>query len=232
MTEHDGRHVQRTEDRFVVGPSELRIDGDTLTIRVDELTVPLPRRLRGEIRLHMPERYDVRWDLDGDGHHHWQPIAPAARIEVDFEHPGLYWKGSGYLDSNDGSEPLEAGFRDWHWSRTPHGDGALLAYDARRRDGSVLELALDYREGRIEPVERPPLRQLPTTLWRVARSARAEADVSVAHTAEDTPFYARSMLAHEIDGTPVRTMHESLDLDRFASRWVQTLLPFRMPRRR
>jgi len=26
-------------------------------------------------------------------------------------------------------------------------------------------------------------------------------------------------------------MHESLDLDRFRSRWVQSLLPFRMPRR-
>jgi carotenoid 1,2-hydratase len=26
-------------------------------------------------------------------------------------------------------------------------------------------------------------------------------------------------------------VHESLDLDRFAQRWVQLLLPFRMPRR-
>jgi carotenoid 1,2-hydratase len=26
-------------------------------------------------------------------------------------------------------------------------------------------------------------------------------------------------------------MHESLSLDRFASRWVQAMLPFRMPRR-
>jgi carotenoid 1,2-hydratase len=28
----------------------------------------------------------------------------------------------------------------------------------------------------------------------------------------------------------VRAMHESLSLARFDSRWVQTLLPFRMPR--
>jgi carotenoid 1,2-hydratase len=31
-------------------------------------------------------------------------------------------------------------------------------------------------------------------------------------------------------GHDVTAMHESLSLDRFDSRWVQTLLPFRMPR--
>jgi len=52
----------------------------------------------------------------------------------------------------------------------------------------------------------------------------------VLRTYEDTPFYARSLLATEHDGLPATAMHESLDLDRFASRWVQCLLPFRMPR--
>jgi carotenoid 1,2-hydratase len=50
-------------------------------------------------------------------------------------------------------------------------------------------------------------------------------------TVEDTPFYARSMV---MGGGPEseQVVHESLSLDRFASRWVQTLLPFRMWRRR
>jgi carotenoid 1,2-hydratase len=29
----------------------------------------------------------------------------------------------------------------------------------------------------------------------------------------------------------VNAVHESLDLDRFSRRWVQLLLPFRLPRR-
>jgi carotenoid 1,2-hydratase len=52
----------------------------------------------------------------------------------------------------------------------------------------------------------------------------------VLRTYEDTPFYARSLLATEFDGVIGTAMHESLDLDRFNSRWVQCLLPFRMPR--
>ena len=45
---------------------------------------------------------------------------------------------------------------------------------------------------------------------------------------EDTPFYSRSLLGG-MGMAPA--IHESVDLDRFASRWVQALLPFKMPRR-
>jgi carotenoid 1,2-hydratase len=50
-------------------------------------------------------------------------------------------------------------------------------------------------------------------------------------TVEDTPFYARSLLT---DGasSPAHVVHESLSLERFRSPWVQSMLPFRMPRRR
>jgi carotenoid 1,2-hydratase len=37
-------------------------------------------------------------------------------------------------------------------------------------------------------------------------------------------------VASQLLGQPVVAMHESLSLDRFRSRWVQMLLPFRMPR--
>jgi carotenoid 1,2-hydratase len=48
---------------------------------------------------------------------------------------------------------------------------------------------------------------------------------------EDTPFYARSNVAGRLLGENILAFHESLDLDRFDSRWVEVLLPFRMPRR-
>jgi carotenoid 1,2-hydratase len=86
-------------------------------------------------------------------------------------------------------------------------------------------------DGTVRPVPVPPLREVARTGWRVGRSVRSEGPAEVRHTAEDTPFYARSMIRGRIGEETVQMMHESLDLDRFASRWVQTLLPFRMPRR-
>ncbi len=63
--------------------------------------------------------------------HHWQPVAPLARIEVDIEGSDG-WQGEGYFDANWGSEPLEAGFRRWDWSRGSTGDSATILYDATR----------------------------------------------------------------------------------------------------
>ena len=233
MTERGRQHVARTPDRFTVGPSSVSFEDDCYVVRVDEITTPWLRRLRGEIRLRAPVRFDTAWHLDAEGHHCWQPIAPSGELSVDFEAPDLHWAGSGYLDSNWGTEPLEDGFRGWHWSRAPVEDGAVLSYDAERRDGSLLDLGLRYdANGGIEVRDNAPDARLPTTGWRVPRRVRSHGQPSVQHTAEDTPFYARSMIKGELDGAAVPMMQESLDLDRFASRWVQFLLPFRMPRRR
>jgi carotenoid 1,2-hydratase len=49
-------------------------------------------------------------------------------------------------------------------------------------------------------------------------------------TLTDAPFYARSVLDAQWLGERVTVMHESLSLARFASPWVQAMLPFRMPR--
>jgi carotenoid 1,2-hydratase len=50
-------------------------------------------------------------------------------------------------------------------------------------------------------------------------------------TLEDGPFYARSRIAADIAGERVEGFHESVSLQRFAARWVQCLLPVRLPRR-
>jgi len=74
--------------------------------------------------------------------------------------------------------------------------------------------------------------RLPATGWRIERETRSDdvRQAGVVRTLEDTPFYARSLVTSRLLGQRVVSMHESLSLDRFASRWVQTLLPFRMPR--
>ena len=79
-----------------------------------------------------------------------------------------------------------------------------------------------------EALPEPPRTPLPRTMWRLHRTTRGEA--RVAKTLEDTPFYARAVLAQRLFGEDVVGVHESLSLDRFKAPIVQAMLPFRMPR--
>lgn len=239
MTERGRRHVERGAAHFRVGPSRLAVEDGALVLDIDEVSVPIPTRLRGRIRLTAEILPGTTYPLDAapgrPARHAWTPIAPRARVDLAFDRPGLAWSGTGYLDMNQGTEPLERGFRSWHWSRAATRDGAAVLYDTIRRDGSVGGLALGFRaDGSVEDLVQPPPAALPTTLWRIGRIARSDAGTPprVASTLEDTPFYARSLVEATVAGERLLAVHESLDADRFASRWVQTLLPFRMPRRR
>lgn len=238
MTERGRTAVERDRHRLAIGPSVLDWDGTRLEIRVDERAMPLPLRVRGTIRFFPEALADATWYLDSPGLHRWSPIAPCARIEVDFEQPNLKWKGLGYLDSNEGDCPLEDSFVRWDWSRTHASDGKTsLLYDLTERNqpgfgGGVRRTiaAQILRDGSSDALAVPPAKLLPpTSIWRIKRATHSIAhDLKVEQTLEDTPFYARSVLRSAASGEP--TLHESLDLDRFKSAWVRALLPFRMPR--
>jgi hypothetical protein len=69
-------------------------------------------------------------------------------------------------------------------------------------------------------------------LARLASGPRAGFDrASVRETLEDTPFYVRSVLNSSLLGERVVSVHETLNVPRFASTAVQLMLPWRMPRR-
>jgi carotenoid 1,2-hydratase len=234
LTERNNRALQRSRAHLGIGPSALDWDGSGLTVRIDEVTAPFPARLRGTVRVHPASLPGRSFALDAAGRHIWSPISPCARVEVALERPALRWSGSAYFDANAGSEPLEAGFRSWDWSRAELRQGTAVLYDAVRRDGSKRLLALRFDpDGRVEHFDPPPQIRLPIApVWRVARGTRADAGhgASVLETLEDTPFYARSLLRTHLLGEAATAVHESLSLDRFRTGWVQALLPFRMPR--
>jgi carotenoid 1,2-hydratase len=233
MTERGRGALRREKSWLQIGPSSLEWDGDSLVIHIDEIAAPLPVRIRGVVRVHPTAMLEKSYQLDPAGRHHWAPLAPCARVEVALERPSLRWSGVGYLDSNRGDEPLEAAFRRWDWSRTALKRGAAVLYDVTGRDGPGPLLGLRFDPaGGVEPFEPPPRVTLPSTRWRVERGTNADPQSSarVIETLEDTPFYARSVLETNLLGETATAMHESLCLDRFNSRWVQTLLPFRMPR--
>lgn len=233
MTERPAASTSIGEEGLELGSSAMSWDGDALTIAFDEVAVPLPRRLRGRVRV-IPDTLQLSgFNLDGARRHLWWPIAPSARIEVELDAPHLSWAGSGYLDCNRGDEPLEKAFSDWQWSRAPTSRGALVHYELRERSGARRTLSLSLGKHGIEETGVGPVSQLPLTKWRIPRRMYADAGAApeIVRTLEDGPFYARSLVAARIEGRQTLAVHESLSLDRFALPVVKCMLPFRMPRR-
>ncbi len=234
MTERGQGALQRGANTLAIANSQWHWDGQALELRLDEWAVPWPRRLRGSVRLH-PQALGSAAPLaiDGADMHHWWPIAPCARVEVDLVDPAWHWQGDGYLDSNRGGLPLAHSFQHWQWARAALGPGqAAVAYDTRLSDGASTHLALQFdAQGRCQPFEAPAQQPLPASAWLLARQQRSSTAPSVVQTLEDSPFYARSLVQSTWLDRPVLAMHESLHLDRFVQPWVQAMLPFRMPRR-
>jgi carotenoid 1,2-hydratase len=231
MTERPRSAVERTSHHLRIGPSAMHWDGRDLTIEVDEIAVPLPGRIRGTIRVMPTALTSQTFTLAENGQHRWRPIAPCARVQVALQSPHLRWHGEGYFDMNSGDAPIEHGFSRWQWARGSMRDGTAVLYDAQRRDGSRLDLAMTFDPaGRMKPFTPPGEVPLKRTGWRIDRSARSDGAAAVIRTLEDAPFYARSVVSASLRGEPVTLMHESLSLDRFQKPVVQAMLPFQMPR--
>ena len=231
MTERSAQSLERSESHYQLGQSSAHWDGHALVITVDEWNLyPIPRRVRGEVRLEPQQLFRFQTALDADGRHRWGPIAPRARIDASFKDPALRWSGHGYLDSNEGDEPIEGPFASWDWCRADLSDGSVaVLYDIRPESGSDRTLALRFQpDGSVVDFDPAPRAQLGTTAWRVARSIRATPHR--VRTLEDTPFYARGMVEADLLGERVVAMHETLSLPRLRSPIVKAMLPWRMPR--
>jgi carotenoid 1,2-hydratase len=236
MTERGDGDTHQSTDALTIGPSAMRWDGDRLLIDIEErdirLGVPWRRKVRGQVVLH-PEMLSLSpFRLDPAGRHHWHAIAPRARIEVKMQAPDISWNGSGYLDGNDGIEPIEQGFRRWHWSRAHMGRDVAVIYEGERRDGSMFGSAIRFdASGTPHEEELPLVAPLPPTWWAMQRQTRADrGHASVLKTWEDSPFYARSTVASRLWGTSVTAVQESISLDRLINPVVQWMLPYKMPR--
>ncbi|MEX6504853.1 carotenoid 1,2-hydratase [Jiella sp. M17.18] len=234
MTERRRPALSRDPRTLSIGPSTMHWDGAGLTVDIDEVSPLVPYRVKGRVRLYPEAVVNHPVVLDGEGRHCWWPIAPCARVEVDLEKPDLSWSGSGYFDFNTGEVPLEQSFRRWNWCRASVADGTAVLYDLVDREGQDCSLAIRFDPATgVADFAPPPPAALKRSFWHMHRSTRSEAAAGarVVETLEDSPFYARSVVATRLLGRDVTAMHESLDLDRFARPLVQAMLPFRMPRR-
>ncbi len=233
MTERGRARLSRDADHLAVGASAMRWDGAALTITIDETTVPLPSRLRGRVVIRPRAIAGHRFDLDAAGRHRWRPIGPLSDVSVAFEAPNLSWRGTGYFDTNDGDEPLEAAFRSWTWTRFDMGTHARVFYDVVERDGTERDLSLDVRDGVVARRAPSPYGTLAATRWGIAREVPCDdgSRPRLAGTMESAPFYARSAVRSRVDGVDAVGVHETLSLSRLVSPPVRLMVPFKMPRR-
>ncbi len=234
MTERCRASLDASSDHLAIGPSAVSWDGWKLRVEFDEKAPLTGARVKGVVTLEPEIVTDFVSQFGCAGRHEWSPIAPRAHVDVRLESPALSWSGLGYFDTNRGSEPLEAGFKHWNWSRACLSRGSAIVYDVTRRTGDRLSMGLRIREdGSTVPLDLPKHWTLMRTpVWQMPRQTRCDKGrvAEVAKTLEDTPFYSRSVLSTRVLGERVHAMHESLSLDRFRTRWVQALLPYRMPR--
>jgi carotenoid 1,2-hydratase len=233
MTERGRGALSRGADSLIIGPSALCWDDGGLTIDIDEVTAPIPSRLKGRVRIDAAALFNEPHVLDLAGKHFWRPIMPRAPVEVELSSPALRWHGEAYVDSNFGDAPLEDGFIDWRWSRAHLKRDTAVLYEGRRRDGTGFAKALRFgADGSMAPVDLLSEIALPRTAWRMPRITRADPDrrVVIRKAWEDTPFYARTALSTHMFGEAADAVHESLSLQRLRSPIVRAMLPFRMPR--
>ena len=234
MTDRGEAALKQSRDALQVGPSRMAWQGGALVIDINEMSA-LPRvgPVQGQIRLTPSAITAVEAQLTPDGRHIWRPFAPIARIEVDIS-PAHKWQGHGYFDANFGTDPLEADFTHWTWGRYPRASGASVYYDALRRDGSKLELGLNFAsDGSAMQVTPPPFAPLPRTAWGISRATRGDAGSTARQRMAllEAPFYARTMMDTTLDGERVTGMHETLDLRRYDNKLIQAMVACRVPRR-
>ncbi len=234
MTERKGPYVSQSRDQFAIGPSRLNWEGGTLNIDFNEVSVPIPKRVKGRIKLHTDWVFDRTVRLDSAGQHRWWPITPVCRVEVALDNPSLSWSGEGYFDSNDGDVPLEDSFDYWNWSRAGLSSGAAILYDVVELSGAERGVALRFnkKDGTVTDFVAPrSMIDLPRTAWRAERKTRTETTAQVVKTLVDAPFYSRSVISSQLLGEPITAMHECVDMKRFVNPITQFMLPFKVPRR-
>jgi carotenoid 1,2-hydratase len=233
MTERGASSCFRTKDEFVIGPSSVAWDGQSLRIQILETSTPWAQSIKGQIRVWPDQLFNFSETIDHKGNHRWGPLAPSARVEVNLTSPDLKWSGQAYLDSNEGDEPISEGFHTWNWSRAKMRDNSTLVfYDMQWPGHEDKLLSLRFEpNGAVTPMPAAPVQRMKNTAWQIGRRMRSDAPVSLHEQLEDTPFYQRALLNFSYAGEKLLAFHETLSVPRLVSPVVQAMLPFRMPRR-
>ena len=112
--------------------------------------------------------------------------------------------------------------------------GSVTFYDADRRDGSELSVAVRFGDdGSVEEIPGPPRTRMARSRWLVRRETRADPGTTPREVKMmlDAPFYSRSAVKTVINGHETTGVHEALDLNRFGTKLIKPMLAVKVPRR-
>lgn len=234
MTDRGAGALRQSRDTLQIGPSRMHWTGRELVIDIDEWGAPpMVTRVRGRVVVTPAAVTGVEAVLSPEGGHVWRPFAPMAHIAVNLSQ-GHSWQGHGYFDANFGNRALEQDFRFWTWGRFPQAERTVCLYDATRRDGSRMALAVAAdASGALHPIAAPALVPMARSGWLVRRETRADPGIRPRQRLSllDAPFYSRALVETRIDGEASLGMHEALDLVRFRQPVLKPMLALRVPRR-
>jgi carotenoid 1,2-hydratase len=171
--------------------------------------------------------------LDRGRRHHWWPVAPRGRLEVNLQEPRVRFRGLGYHDANAGDEPLHAAFDRWSWSRG-HAPArrTVITYGVREHDGSSTVRALSLQDQTMRSVEGVHLHALPRSRWGLEREVwtPSASTPRLLRSLESGPFYGRDVLEVDSGGSVIRMVSEMLSARRLASRTARFMTGFRARR--
>ena len=232
MTERRRDALRRDATSLEIGPSAMKWDGRSLEIDINEISAPWPHRLRGHVRVE-PETINPRaFTLESQGSHIWRPIAPIARVSAAFSQPESSGAGMAILTQTSATNRLkpvsDAGLGLVRERAAARRSFMTPSEGARGRWLWALSLTVPAVSRRSHRLQWSPcLAHVGASKGRHARKTAAPALSTDSRIRRS--IHAR-MVEHALLGERVSSMHESLDLDRFANPLVRAMLPFRMPR--
>ena len=203
-----------------------------------DLALPDGRRLTGTVSAAGPAvRFDQRPDADPAGDHRWTPLLMAAsgRAELAIDGaPLLAMTGRVYHDRNASQLPLHAlGCSRWIWGRAPTPDGERVWYLLWRDDGRLTAWGVT-----VAPTGDAQWTALTVTArgrrwsWWGLRWPRElsltgtgwDAQVSLADTVDDGPFYLRFRVRFREGHTESVGVGELVVPDRVDRGWPRHLV--------
>ena len=187
FSEYSARAVHQNGGVLQIGDSRFSYEDGRIVIDVNERSAPFGGAVTGRIVLTPQGAVGPEIPLRRDLPHYWQPLAP--RCSASLTVGGKTHEGFGYHDMNHGEELLGERLAGWRWARVHDAERTTISYSL---DDTICVVA---EQGSVSVQRHARVACDDTrTRWLLAvpKSIVTRASsLSVKHTLESSPFYAR-----------------------------------------
>jgi carotenoid 1,2-hydratase len=235
FSEYGADRLARSTHGVRIARSSFERERDgAIVVRIEETRVALRAPVRATFRFDPREPSITARPVHLSGREHaWHGIVPRARVVGQVE-GGPGFEGTGYHDTNFGSEPPARLLASWSWGRVHDRDGTNVFFDVKTVDGRRSHehfLTGGVRRTAVLPprVERPSLRSflLPTRRRFEAEPGRT---LSRVRPLERGPFYTRFVADFPTAHGVRAGIGEHIDFARLEHPFVRSMIALRLAR--